>query len=424
MERTLLTSHGGDRATAYAMSNKIVRLPHGYLCTWIDCRRQNQCALVDADTGDVLQRAPLGKPCVDNHCGAALALAEGRVHAVTGGHHTPLEHYVLDASGDPAWRHVATIQAQATYPSVASDSAGGLHLAFRCRGRDRWTLNICRFDGATWTPPRPLVRAHKPGYVYWTNGLTSGPTGRLHLVFGNTRVLADGALYYGASHLYSDNVGHTWSSFKAGPIESTPAGAEAIPCLEDELSPARIQSSKHQRSFKQPGPQNFNYQQLVLSNPVVDDDGTPHVVVHNGLQGSADLWSHVGGHWTARALTNALTRGDRQKRVHMQSSLSLDGRGRLHAALMIEPTRQCVWGPPGTYIVRVLASCASRVLKAEDVCLPDKGSAQWLPALAHHAWAGGGSVLPLLYTRGRNAGGFGSNKNKLATEVWFVRPRA
>ena len=423
-ERTLLSRHGGDRATAYAMSNKIVRLPQGYLCTWIDCRRQNQSALVDADTGEILRRAPLGKPCVDNHCGATLALVDGRVHAVTGGHHTPLEHYVLDFTRDPAWRHVATIQAKATYPSVASDSAGGLHLAFRCRASGRWTLNTCRFDGAAWTPPQALVRAHKPGYIYWTNGLASGPTGRLHLVFGNTRVLGDGSLYYGASHLYSDNVGHTWASFKAGPIGATPAAAEAIPCLEDERSSDRIQSSAQQQSCKQPGPRNFNYQQLVLSNPVVDDDGTPHVVVHNGLQGTAELWSCAHDNWTPRPLTGVLTQNGQRQRVHMQSSLSLDGRGRLIAALMIEPTRQCVWGPPGTYIARVLASCAPGALKAKTVCPPDKDSAQWLPSLAHRASADDGSALPLLYTRGRNAGGFGSNKNQLPTEVWFVRSSA
>jgi len=423
MKRRLLSSDGGDRATAYAMSNKIVMLPQGYLCTWIDRRCQNQSALVDADTGQIRHRWPLGKPRVDNHCGAALALVDGHVHAVTGGHHTPLEHYLLDASGDRAWRHVATISAKATYPSVACDSAGRLHLAFRCRGAGRWTLNTCRFDGTVWSPPRPIVKAQKPGYVYWTNALAAGPKGRLHLVFGNPRALRDGSTYYGASHLHSDDGGETWASFDAGPIGSTPAAAESIPCLENEPSPARIQSAAHRRSCDQPGPRHFHYQKLLLSNPVVDDDGAPHVIVHNGLDGTAELWSHVGGHWTARSLTDVLTQGDSKKRVHMQSSLSLDGRGRLNAALVIEPTRQCVWGPPGTYIVRVLVSRTSRALKAETVCRPEKDTAQWLPALAHRAAGGCGSALPLLYTRGHNAGGFNSNKNTLATEVWLVRPR-
>ena len=71
MKKTILSRSGGDRATAYAMSNKIVSLPDGYLCTWIDSRRLNRWALVDRADGAVLREGALGEPCLDNHCGAA-----------------------------------------------------------------------------------------------------------------------------------------------------------------------------------------------------------------------------------------------------------------------------------------------------------------------------------------------------------------
>ena len=49
-----LTTEGGDRATAYGMSGKVVSLHEPYLlCSWLDVRRQNWWALVDAERGEV-----------------------------------------------------------------------------------------------------------------------------------------------------------------------------------------------------------------------------------------------------------------------------------------------------------------------------------------------------------------------------------
>lgn len=420
MKQIVLSANGGDRATAYAMSNKIVPLSGGYLVTWIDDQRQNQWAIVDLAKGSVSKSGSLGVPCVDNHCGAALVLGEEHVHAVTGGHHTAFQHYRMALSQPGEWQHVATIEVQGTYPCVASDFQGRIHLVFRTPG-DRWSLDYCRFQDEGWAPPQPLVRAEKPGYIYWTNGLTVGNDGVLHLVFGNTRVKENGALLYGASHIASHDGGRTWGDEK-GCTLPLPSMASAIPLIVDEDCSDRVQSLSDQQAHDQPGPRNLNYQQIILSNPVVDPKGVLHVVLHNGLTGTADLMSYsTTKNWTAAPLTAAATHGDPKRRVHVQSSLCLTADGHLRAALMVEQTEESVWGAPGTSIVLVELRGDGTGARGNQVTIADAARAQWLPAQPQQGTALPERILPLLYTRGVNAGGFGNNENSVKTEVILCR---
>ena len=91
-------------------------------------------------------------------------------------------------------------------------------------------------------------------------------------------------------------------------------------------------------------------------------------------------------------------------------------------ALMIEPTDECVWGPPGTYIVRVVAKTDGTETAVEQVVSPDQALAQWLPALEHPNRSHPDHVPSLLYTKGVNAGGFGNNRNVSETEVYLSCP--
>jgi hypothetical protein len=425
MRQIVLSKQGGDRATGYAMSNKIVSLPEGgRVVTWIDSARQNRWALVDRGNGEILRRGKLGRPGVDNHCGAALALGHGVVHAIVGGHHSPLAHYALAPATGGEWRQVATLNVKGTYPSLACDSRGCLHLAFRSRGTseapgDRWTLDYCRFEGKGWTRAEPLVVADKPGYIYWTNGLAIGPENDLHLVLGNTRVLDEGALYLGASHIVSRDGGRTWEA-DDGTRLSLPAPAAELPLIVDDVGARqaeRVQSLADQQRTAQPGPRNYNYQQMLLSNPVIDDRGAVHVVLHNGLTGTAALMTRDDHGWTARELTAVATGGNPAMRVHMQSSLSPGPDNRLYAALMIEPTEECVWGAPGTTVVRLKAKTDDGEIVTERVSDSDRTCARWLPALEHAQQAPLDHVPLLLYTKGINAGGFANNKNAVETDV-------
>lgn len=192
--------------------------------------------------------------------------------------------------------------------------------------------------------------------------------------------------------------------------------------MTDGECPDRVQSFLDQQERGQPGPRNGNYLQIILSNPVVDASGVVHVVLHNGLTGTADLMSRsTAGHWTARSLTAAATSGARNSRVHIQSSLALLPDGQLRAALMIEQTDESEWGAAGTGIVFVESRGNGAELKSIQVTPSDEGCAQWLPAQPHCVAAMGERLPPMLYTKGLNAGGFSNNQNAVQTEVFLCK---
>ncbi len=419
MQTTRLTRHGGDRATAYAMSNKILMLPAGLLCTWIDAQRQNQWALLDPDSGRQRARGSLGYPCPDNHCGAALALAPDGLHAVTGGHHSPLEHVHAPVNDPGNWQHRATIEVHGTYPAlVAGEHSGVLHLAFRCPG-PRFMLQTCRYRNARWSAPRTLIVADRPGYIYWTNTLATGTDDTLHLIAGNTRVRPDGGLLYAASHLRSLDDGFTWLDDQERPLPPN-AAATAIPLLTGTDTINRIQPADTQEATSGPGPHNFNYQQLLLSNAVAGPDAAVYVILHNNLTGSVDLIQWHNGKWRSRDLTATALAGRAGCRIHPQSSLARTADGRLFAALMIEPTDSCVWGPPGTWITCLEVAGFDGPIRRLDIMQPESAYAQWLPAFPHQTLPVGTCMPPMLFTHGVNAGGFDQNANTIETEVRLI----
>ncbi len=413
-ESLLLTREGGDRATGYTMNNKIVSLPEGYLCTWLDSGRQNRWALVNRDPLAIGRSGTIGRPGIDNHWGAALVRAQGTIHALIGGHHGPLEHHTFDQKAGE-WAQVGIAGQRATYPCAISDSRGAIHAFYRCSSEDRWYLNYVCHEGGTWSEPIHLVEADKPGYVYWTNGAVVGPDDVIHLVIGNTRLLERGDLLYSASHIQSADGGRSWTSSVGGGLGGVPIQAGDIPLLDAPGSSNRIQTHDEIKRYEAPGPENYNYNQMNLSNPVIDSKGDLHVVFHNNRDGSADLWSLTQREWSVCPLTTTVT-GDTGHRVHPQSSLVAGADGRIEAALMVEPTDRCVWGPAGTYLGRVTVQdgCVGKVKIGEK----NPEVARWLPAFSHHQSGSAFEDSVLLYTCGQNAGGFGNNSNELKTDVY------
>ena len=424
VQRFLMSKRGGDRATGYTMSAKVVRLGDRFLCTWIDANRQNRWAMIDAETGVCLKEGAIGEPGLDNHCGAALAVApSGYVHAVVGGHHSPLTHYRWDPVEGETLSREAVIEAAATYPSLVCDAQGTLHLAFRCRHDDFWTLDYTRrsYDGS-WSTPQSLVRAEKRGYVYWTNALALGPNGTVHLVCANTRPRAGGSRYHGASHLLSEDGGLSWRQLGGGPL-SLPVAVTDLALIEGPDAPDdRIEPPDYEEAHAAPGPLNYNYLQMLLSNPVVDDEGMPWVVVHNGLTGGAVLYRGAAAGWAGVPLLGAVHGLYPGWRIHQQSTLSRHADGTLDVVLMVAPQDAPGWGPDETELVRLWITPGGEMHSVAPVCAPDSAAAHWLPSLER----GSGAVPPdlpaLLYTSGRNAGGFDQNVNALNTEVWLHLP--
>lgn len=417
MARVLLSNAAGDRATAYTMSNKIIRLPEGLLCTWIDAKKVNQWAIVSLHDGKITKQGIIGGPRYDNHCGAALAITpDGTVHAMLGGHHSDLDHYQFKTGAINTWEYVSSIESAATYPCLVSDKKGTLHLTYRSQEDTIWTLDYCTFDKGQWSNPKSLVQSVKEGYVYWTNTLAVGPENRLHLAFARIIPLENGRQYHGASYVYSDDQGRTWSGNGMGTFCNLPIRVSELLALEGSASESRIADKAFLEQYNIPGPTSKEYLQMVLSNLVVDAHGIPHLLYHNGIGGSVELMSYRNEHWVSTSIMEKLEKLMPGYRVHMQSSLSVDEQGLLHAAVMMEPTTHNEWGPNGTITLAGLIDPANGEVQFRTIFEPEPANAVWLPAYEQST-----SARPaMLLTKGRNAGGFSANQNELKSMVMLL----
>lgn len=422
-QKQLITDQGGDRATAYTMSNKILMLEDGILCTWIDRNRQNRWSFIDHE-GNQAREGKIGGIMPDNHCGAALAQSPGgTIHAVIGGHHSNLYHYQMDDIRTSDWSLVDSIVARATYPSLVSSQNGKLYLSFRHKKEKFWSLDLVEFENNQWSGPRTIVEAAKPGYVYWTNSLSIGSDDRVHLLFANVQPgppgFEKGSLYHGASHLFSGDGGKTWVDYAKGKVK-TPVRANDLGLIEGEYKADRLASPGFLEQYAEGGPTSKEYMQIQLSNLVIDQSNVPHFLYHNGFKGTVALRSYLDGQWVETDLSPALHIDESRYRVHMQSSLS-SYKGDLYAGIMLVPTKENVWGADGTITVVLKINVSESNVEKLFQTPGNLSTAQWLPSFAHsHHWKK--EVAPvMLHTEGINAGGFQNNYNEIATKVWLVK---
>ncbi|MBM4081483.1 MAG: hypothetical protein FJ278_17400 [Planctomycetes bacterium] len=422
--RLLLARDGGDRATAYVMSNKIVRLRDRYLCTWLDSGRRNQWAVVDPAAAAVVQRGPIGDPRVDNHCGAALATeAGGIVHLMIGDHHGQFIHGQT-APDAVQWQLVEPALGHgATYPSLVCDADGTLHLAYRCRGLIPgqpypYHLMYCRRPkGGAWTTPRPLVRVSVLEHTWLTNALEVAPDGRLHIVLSNTRKLSDSVYYYGASHIYSDDRGDTWRQFGKPQTLETPATASDLALIEaGALQPERTHTPTHPSQPTTGGPMSYYYNEILLSNPVIDPAGRPWVIVHNVLKRDAQLYRAEDGRWIPTPLLAAVKAVLPDFGIAHCGQLARHADGTLEAVLMVtHKDSPGAWGALDTELVRLLIDADGQPRNSELVAEMNPNVPNWLPSVERSPR----KQPALLYTHGLNSG---KNKNDLTTEVWLDMP--
>ncbi|MCX7825655.1 MAG: BNR repeat-containing protein [Verrucomicrobiae bacterium] len=427
-----LTDTGGDRATGYVMSNKIARRNGQLVCTWLDVERQNWWALVDPATAKILRTGKLGEPRKDNHCGCAIATdPDGSLHLLIGAHHGSFIHLrmppgKLDGEAVEGGRAVGE---QATYPSLVCDSHGTLHLLYRreTNGRDPHLMYCWRPKQGSSSAPRALVRSAVKEHSWLTNAIEVGPSNRLHAVFSNTLPVPDkgkDARYYSASHIYSDDGGLTWRQFGGTVLDQLPADAAKLERIETPESGSGLSAAtlSRRRTEVAPtliaGPKHSYYHKMVLSNPVLDDRGRPWVIVHNLLAGDAELFRHDGGLWLGTPLTATLP----GYRVQHCGQLARHRDGTIEAVLMISPAGKTGWGENGTTLVRLLFNAEGRKISLALVRKPESDLAIWLPSLER--WCPHAPVErpALLYTRGRNAGGYSKNVNDEKTEVWLEYP--
>ena len=425
----LLSKTGGDRATGYVMSNKIARREGMVVCTWLASERQNRWALVDPASGKVVREGAVGKPQSDNHCGAALATdTDGTLHLLVGAHHGSFVHYRMPP-GRAGWEPVEdgrAIGQAATYPSVVCDGKGTLHLTYRYEpgGRNACLYYCRRPRGGRWSEPRSLVKNAVAEHSWLTNSIEVGPRGRVHVVVSNTLPFpgprARGR-YYGASHLYSDDSGQTWQQFGDDKPLTLPAPAAQLKRIEgDALRQERIEA----RYGGPPGPLNSYYHKILLSNVAVDERGRPWAIVHNLLNGSAELYRHEdAAGWVGIELRDSVTSLLPGFRVLHCGQVSRHRDGTIEAVLMVAPEAEPGWGTKGTELVRLLVGPDGSIARTELVRGRDPDLPHWLPSIER--WCSHAPIdrPALLFTRGINAGGYQHNRNRVNTEVWLQAGR-
>jgi hypothetical protein len=430
-----LTTEGGDRATAYGMSGKVVSLHEPYLlCSWLDVKRQNRWAMVDARRGEVVRRGTVGPVRSDNHCGVALCVAPDRTaHCVVGAHGGSFMHYRMSASDDHAtWQLIREAVGQgATYPSLVCDGEGTLHLTYRFSASKPYHVMYTRRrkEDVSWSEPRPLVRAAVPVHTWTTHAIEVGPEGRLHLVLTNTQTLPKGAWYYGASHVYSDDSGESWRQLGDGAPLVLPAAVGSLKRIEgDEFHAHRTLPLEDKQRLPSTGPSQYYYFNILLSNPVIDETGCPWVVVHNLLRGEADLYHADENTWTGTPLRDVVSTLVPDHQISHMGQLSRRSDGTLEIVLTVVPQdiESHRYGAAGTKLVRILVDAAKTTGSCELVCQPDsEGAPNWQPNIQRPT--GHTTIVrpALLWTRGINSHTLTemhTNVNEVLTEVWLQVP--
>jgi hypothetical protein len=413
--RHLISAEGSDRGTGYNLSNRMIRRDGQLLIGWLDAppeKGQNVRAMLgvcDQKTGALAHAFQIGAG-IDNHCGSALAMdANGRVHAVVGAHHGPFGYrYSDDPEKESAWSESEALGDWGTYPSLAVDHQGTLHLAHRQRG-DRWQLLYRRKKaGQGWEAPRVMAISPVAGYNHFMQSLTVGPTGDIHLVFqfhfaesGNAADCRGRAAVY----VKSEDGGDTWLN------EDLHVG--------DPITLASMRAVCH-------APDGGDGRHSIrVGNHGVDADNQPWFFCSFVGYASGVIWRRKAEGW------HMIDLADRLDGLNMEggraTSLSRDGSGNIHFAFATNPTGQrCQWFDPSLELFYLVLDADGNRVSLKQVTGVDANAANWLPALEQWDWTrpdqtyDGGHYL--MYTRGLNAGGIGGdNKSALKTEILLTK---
>lgn len=407
----LLSKSGSDRATAYSLSNRIIRHGGKVFASWLDAAAQSggkthiQLATVDPQTSQVERTMLLGE-AADNHCGAALALdRQGHLHCMLGAHGESFyyRHSTTPNNADH-WSQPSEVPGKNTYPSLIVDHEGTLHLAYREYG-EHWTLKYRRKKpGHPWEEALSMAISPTKGYNHFMQSLSVGPDGTLHLFFqfhyaesGNG---ADCETRMGV-YLHSHDGGTSWLN------ENTPT-----------VLPLTIESTQPFISY--PGGK------WRIANHVVDSEGRPWIFISLPEHPSSGLFRRGVHGWERVDTGKDFSRLNFQGPMGREVSLSRSNDGVIHIVAATRPDHQSsAWFDPAHELFHLRISEQGDPLSCRRLTQPDSGGAQWLPSLENWDWTRSESNpidCPwLLFTRGRNLGGIGGdNANTLQTEVYLT----
>ena len=411
----LISTEGSDRGTGYNMSSKLIRRDGDLLIGWLDAPvDKGNCARImlgvcDEKTGEMNRSFQIGEG-VDNHCGPTLALDNnGRLHAIIGAHGGFFWYRWSDDPSNPdSWSKPEALGPQDTYPSMAVDHDGTLHLSHRERD-ERWQLWYRRKKaGQAWEDPRVMAISPVPGYNHYMQSLTVGPDGTIHLVFQfHFAESGQAADCRGRAAVYarSEDSGDTW--FNEGnrfDDALTMDTMEAV-CYNPEGGDGR--------------------HSVRVGNHVVDANDQPWFFCSYPGYEHGVLWHRTENGWApvdlAEIVAGLNMEGGRA------TSLSRDRAGNLHLGFATHPGKdRCAWFCPELELFYVVMDENGTAISLDQLTEAETDAANWLPALEQwdgtrpdQAFEGGHWMM---YTRGLNAGGIGGdNASALKTEIYLRR---
>lgn len=416
-----LSATGSDRATGYNMSSKIIRRDDQLFAGWLDAPSNLgepahiQLGVCNAE-GIPTQTMQLGTGS-DNHCGPALALdATGRLHAIIGAHAGDfLYRYADEPAAPDAWSESEALGPADTYPALAVDQEGTLHLAHREKG-ERWQLWYRRKRvGHSWEAPRVMAVSPTPGYNHFMQSLSIGPDGSVHLLFQFHYAESGQAIDCKGRaivHLQSDDGGETWFN-------------EGRRCEDLPVTIASMRPICH-----------YPDGEVRVGNHVVDAQNQPWFYASTPGKSGGGLWQRTASGWQSRDLAElaaslAPEHASRFAQLHVghgrSTSISRDSSGRIHLVLATNPDGRVVrWYDPSLELFYWVMDPAGNLLSLQQISPTNPDTAHWLPALEQWDWAQPQRACIeapwLMYTAGLNLGGIGGdNTNVMTTEVWLGR---
>lgn len=379
-----LSNHGCDRATAYRMSNKILRRPDGLYATWIDAQFRNIITRVDPDTGEFEEIPPLVQG-FDNHCGGALAeTPDGNMHFMAGSHGQAFIHrYSSSPLDEGSWSLPRAIGIGATYPSMVCDQDGALHLVHRTSQlQGPWYACIVKRPlGDDWTWPYVLVEMPAPKYSFPLNSLTIGPDGVLHLLIEFYKTYRDDlvrAHTAAITHLSSSDGAQTWSHDDGREVDIAPV------TLEDS----------HPVKYKAGG-------DVRPGNIIIMPDNQPAFVIWDWHAGTIELARREGpGRWQLSDLTETIQSSHPQFFPSDAPQLAVDKDGALVAICTIAP--ECQWGHPEAQLMILwMDPKTGTVTKQADIPKLTQGEPDWMPSIEKGTVGVPSDDLFLMYQSGK-----------------------
>ena len=416
----LLSTEGSDRGTAYNISGKIVRRGHRLFVGWLDAAAARggaariRLGVCDVETGELIRTLTLGEG-VDNHCGPAIALdGNGRLHALVGAHHGDfLYRWSDDPEDQTTWSDPEPVGPHHSYPALAIDAQGTLHLAYREKG-ERWQLQYTRkHPDGVWQPPVVIAESPVPGYNHFMHSLTVGEgTGNLHLTFqfhydesGNARQCKGKAAVY----VSSADGGDSWTN-------------EGESC---EL-PLKVDSARPFASCLD-NPEHS----LRIGTHVVDAEGHPWLFCSLPDPPRGVIWRHTDRladqSWSEIDLAGISPQLDTSG--GKSTAISRDAQGRIHLLVGTHPGGSPTgWYDPAMELFHItLEKDGSAVCTPRQLTDNDPERARWLPSIEPWDWTRPDDIATdghwFTYTSGVAAGMLSDPNydHSLKTEVYLGR---